>query len=210
MKNNLFLFDYDGVLVDSLAFNLSVVGDVLKEMGYRDFPTVEFCRDSECISFESWARKIGLPESDIPEYVRRIHCGVVAGAPELKIFSGVKEMLEILSERAQLGVITASTSLAAKTFLEKHAIFKYFADVVGADSSGNKAEKIKSLSAKHNFYLSQVIYIGDSGTDVQQGKLAGVRTVAVTWGFQGRERLMREKPDYLVECPEEIARIASA
>lgn len=36
----------------------------------------------------------------------------------------------------------------------------------------------------HGYSLDKVFYIGDAGTDVQQGKAAGVKTIVVTWGFQ--------------------------
>lgn len=65
----LILFDYDGVLVDSMPFNLKVVSAVLERMGFTDFPTAEFCRNAKCISFEAWARKIGVPESRMSEYI---------------------------------------------------------------------------------------------------------------------------------------------
>jgi phosphoglycolate phosphatase len=51
--------------------------------------------------------------------------------------------------------------------------------------------------------------IGDTIGDIRAGKQSGVQTVAVTWGFQARDLLARELPDYLVDHPEELLTIAS-
>ena len=45
---------------------------------------------------------------------------------------------------------------------------------------------------------TETIFIGDMGTDIQAGKNAGVRTIAVSSGLMSREKLEMEHPDYLV------------
>ncbi|MHC4092337.1 MAG: HAD family hydrolase [Planctomycetota bacterium] len=48
----------------------------------------------------------------------------------------------------------------------------------------------------------QVVLVGDSPTDVQTGRRAGMQCVAVTWGFSDRPELEAAGPDRLVERPE--------
>jgi phosphoglycolate phosphatase len=50
-----------------------------------------------------------------------------------------------------------------------------------------------------------VVYIGDSGVDMQTGLNAGVTTIGVCWGFRPKSELEAFQPDLLVENPEEIA-----
>jgi phosphoglycolate phosphatase len=38
--------------------------------------------------------------------------------------------------------------------------------------------------------------------DIKEGRLAGVTTVAVTWGWHSKEKLQAAGPDLLVEEPE--------
>ena len=206
-NRKLILFDYDGVIVDSMLLNLEVVSSVLEKLGYYDFPTIEFCRDAECISFEAWARKIGVREDQLPEYIRGIHEGVVLGAPNLLLFDGMRELLRSLSEQYVLGVITASTSEAARKFFNHHGIDNCFSYVVGGEEGGSKSVKISKIVEETESQVESVFYVGDAGTDVQQGKLAGVKTIAVTWGFQGKSRLDREKPDFIVDSVSELAQI---
>lgn len=51
----------------------------------------------------------------------------------------------------------------------------------------------------------EVIYIGDSGVDMQTGLNAGVTTIGVCWGFRPKSELQEFNPALLVETPEEIA-----
>lgn len=44
-------------------------------------------------------------------------------------------------------------------------------------------------------------------SDIRHGKAAGVRTVAVTWGYQKRHTLEQEKPDFVVDSPDELLNV---
>ena len=49
----------------------------------------------------------------------------------------------------------------------------------------------------------ECLYFGDTGTDMQTGKNAGLDTAGVLWGFRKREELERFSPKYLIETPQE-------
>jgi phosphoglycolate phosphatase len=46
--------------------------------------------------------------------------------------------------------------------------------------------------------------IGDSTMDIETARNAGMRAIAVTWGFHDRERLMAAGADVMVDAPEEL------
>ena len=45
------------------------------------------------------------------------------------------------------------------------------------------------------------LYIGDTGTDMVTGKNAGLCTVGVLWGFRGKEELLQNGADMIIEKP---------
>ena len=47
----------------------------------------------------------------------------------------------------------------------------------------------------------QCLYIGDTGTDMKTGKNAGLCTVGVTWGFRGKDELLENGADIIIEKP---------
>ncbi len=50
----------------------------------------------------------------------------------------------------------------------------------------------------------EVLYVGDSGVDMQTAHAAGVRAVGVSWGFRKREELEETHADRIVDRAEEI------
>lgn len=52
------------------------------------------------------------------------------------------------------------------------------------------------------------LFFGDSASDIQAAHNAGMKGVAVTWGYQPHERLMSAKPDYVIEKPEDMLALA--
>ena len=46
-----------------------------------------------------------------------------------------------------------------------------------------------------------VFMIGDALSDVRAAKEAGVTSIAVTWGHQSLETLLRGEPDHVVHTP---------
>jgi len=57
---------------------------------------------------------------------------------------------------------------------------------------------------ERNFDPQSVFYVGDETRDVEAARKAGVKTIAVTWGFNGEDILKKQKPDYLARRPEEL------
>jgi len=47
--------------------------------------------------------------------------------------------------------------------------------------------------------------IGDRRHDIEAGRVFGLRTVGVTWGFGSRDELIESGADTIVDDPSEIA-----
>ena len=53
----------------------------------------------------------------------------------------------------------------------------------------------------------ECLYIGDTGTDMNTGKAAGMLTVGVLWGYRDRKELEENGADLLAEKPEDLLEI---
>lgn len=55
-----------------------------------------------------------------------------------------------------------------------------------------------------NVEKDEVLYIGDSGVDMQTAANAGVTACGVTWGFRPKSELEEFKPAFIVDTTEKI------
>ena len=53
----------------------------------------------------------------------------------------------------------------------------------------------------------EVLYVGDTGTDMDCGHNANMTTVGVTWGFRSREELIKHQACHIIDRPEELLNI---
>ncbi len=80
-----------------------------------------------------------------------------------------------------------------------------FFDFIYSESNiFGKAKKLNGLLKEKKINPQSVFYVGDETRDITAAKEAGVKAIAVTWGFNGKEILKEQSPDYLVGNPEEL------
>ena len=51
---------------------------------------------------------------------------------------------------------------------------------------------------------AECLYVGDSGVDMQTARAAGMCAVGVLWGFRGKEELLKDGAQHLIERPSEV------
>ena len=71
----------------------------------------------------------------------------------------------------------------------------------------SKIDKINHAVSEFKANKDQTYYVGDTTGDIREAKTAGVRTVAVAWGWHSRERLAAVRPDHLVDKPQDLLNI---
>ena len=55
----------------------------------------------------------------------------------------------------------------------------------------------------------EILYIGDSKTDMQTGQNAGMDTIGVSWGFRGRKELEERGADFLLQSPSQLPQLVA-
>ena len=69
---------------------------------------------------------------------------------------------------------------------------------------------LRLLMRKLGAAPEESVLVGDGETDLRSARNAGLRSVAVTWGFRSREALLAEGPDAMAESPEELLTLLQA
>ena len=81
---------------------------------------------------------------------------------------------------------------------------RYFEDILGLEFTLSKTEKIHHALDRYQAARQGTYYIGDTTGDIREARQAGVKTVAVTWGWHSHDKLALTEPDYLIDTPDEL------
>jgi phosphoglycolate phosphatase len=204
---DLFLFDFDGVLSDSLDLYAEAVARCLERIGT---PIVKTREDYLALFdgnfYESMASG-GVDLAAFAQAAQEILPGIDYDA--MRPFAGLLPVLESLKKDHLLAVISSNGSRTIHRMLERFGFDPCFEEVLGSDFLFSKKEKIDHALAKYGIPPERTFYIGDTTGDIVEARAAGVRTVAVTWGWHSRERLAAAHPDFLIDRPEDLLTMGS-
>ena len=201
----LVIFDYDGVLADTLDDLIRFGQVACDQLGVKHVVTKDDLSNLEVMSFATFGKACEVPEHLIDEFVK-ISLNLFAGKESPPaIFEGMSWVIRNLSPNHKIAIVTTNSSQNVHAFLTKHKLDNFVHAVYGVDTPGSKAQKM-SL-ARERFMEDTAFMIGDALSDIRAAKEAGVTSVAVTWGHQSLETLLRGKPDHVINSPHELLEI---
>ena len=201
---SLILFDFDGVLADTLGDLLQFGQEACDELGVKHTATQDDLNSLEIMSFATYGRQMEVPDHLVDEFVRRCLAKFGEKKSPPDIFEGLDEVIRELSASNAIAVITGNSSENVKAFLAAHGLDEFIRAIYGVDSPGSKAEKISLAQNQFAAQGEAVFMVGDSASDIHAAKEASVKSIAVSWGHQSAETLIRAEPDYLVHSPGEL------
>lgn len=205
----LMLFDYDGVIADSVDYLLDLCVQAQSSLGSGRPPVRDDLRTIESLTFHDLGRLIGMPEEHVMTYAERVLALQKRQWPVVP-FPGMVEVLSALAEAHTVAVITASQGEIVSASLRKYGLGGAIAGVLGGDLGIGKAERITSLQTRYAYSSRDTLMTGDAISDIREGKRAGVRTAAVAWGYQDLALLAGENPDFVVRQPRDLLKLAAA
>lgn len=207
------IFDLDGTLLNTLGDLRAATNHALEVRGLPPHSMEEIrqfigngirlliCR----------AMPEGTPEAEIDAalddfkayYAAHIHDRTVP-------YDGIPQLLTALRKRGiQVAVLSNKIDSASQQLIEY--FFPGKTDVVFGEHVGVPRKpdptSCRMVMQQLGVQPEQVLYVGDSGTDMQTAKNAGLYAVGVTWGFRSKEVLLKYGANVLVHRPEQILQI---
>lgn len=208
------IFDLDGTILNTIATITYFVNQTLQKHGISPI------NEGECKTFiADGARKLieralaskGIFEREVLEKILPEYNAEYDADPYYltEKYEGIDELLQELRKRKiHLGLLSnkphSTTASAAEHFFPGvfSAIFGGREEVPLKPDPRAADEILKSLDVKAN----EVIYIGDSGVDMQFGRAIGAAyTLGAAWGFRGADELLENGADAVFSNPKEMA-----
>ena len=206
------LFDLDGTLLDSIALILESYRHTLAAHG------LPARSDEDVLSglgtpLEAQFRRWVGEEAEHAETVQALVDTSIAHNLDVhdrfvKPYPGVTELVRRLSG-TPVAVVTSKRRRGTEMGLRALGLHDAFEILVCADDVERPKPHPEPVQRALRFLgtdPAKTVFVGDAVHDVEAGKAAGVRTVAVTWGAGRREELERSRPDVMSDDADALAR----
>lgn len=203
------LFDFDGTLADSLATIVAITNRLAPEFGYRT-TSLEQVDSLKGLNARQLIRYSGIPVLKIPSLVRRLRSELREQNTGMPAFDGIPEVIQALHAKHTLAIVTSNAPDIVQAFLARHHLQDCFISIDGGGTLFGKGRLIARCLHQHSFVPQKTIYVGDEVRDMSAARFAGIRSVAVTWGFNSRDALISADPNWLADRPEALRAIADA
>lgn len=195
--NQYCLFDFDGVIVDSMeaalevsqSFNVSVtVEDQQRLMEGNIYDQDDRNPDG------------GASAEADAEWFSRYNPKLM----KLPVYPGMRKVIHELSAEYTLIVISSSITAPIREWLEQYDLDGYFTEIMGADVHKSKVEKIRLVFDRYETEAEHCVFITDSLGDLHEAAKMKVPALAVDWGIHDRNRLAVGNPFAIVSTPKDI------
>jgi len=201
---SLVMFDYDGVIANSLDAHVKSFLAAFHENGFTKLNTSQDIINLYDNNVYQSMSDLGLSEEKIDLILASYKIRQDRLLDQIHFFDNIAETLYKISLNHKIYIITSNVAEAVKTALGKKGV-RGVENVMGSETEKSKIKKIHMAMALHPDLPAY--YVGDTKGDIYEGKRAGTITVGVAWGWHGPEKLMESSPDYVIYRPQELAEL---
>ena len=201
------LFDFDGVLADTLDDLLNFAQKACAQLGLERNPIPGDLDALETMSFSDFGRQLKVPAQQIDQFVSLCLQMFNQKPHPPKIFDGMDKTLIEIAKRNTIAIITGNTTPTVEAFLEQYGLREHIKLIIGVEYNLPRSEKIRRALEELGQNTESAYMIGDSLSDIRAARETGVQSIAVSWGHQSPSRLKKANPDYLVNTSQELLQL---
>ena len=198
------IFDFDGVIIDSLAPVELAINGTLRAHGFPARPATELARFIGPPTPTALIELTGAAEGSdaLAAYVATYHDQFErVYLEQTRLIDGIVEVLDSLA--IPLALATAKEHRFVAPLLERFGLESMFAVVSAPQLSEPKAETVaRAQRALGALGARDAVVIGDRIYDIEAAHACALRVIGVTWGVGDRDEL--RGADIVIERPAEL------
>jgi len=204
-RRELVMFDYDGVIVDSLEIFSAAFLVACTAAGVEGFTRTDDLLAVMEDNFYASMRARGVSDEQVAAILRRLGASLILARHWLKPMPLMPQVLEDLAEARTVVIVTSSPNDVVEGWLRGHNVVGV-AEVAGAETARSKVEKIRVLQER---FPGQEAYwyVGDTAGDIREAREAGATPVGVAWGWHEPEQLNEAGAERIAATPAELLTI---
>ncbi|SOC42619.1 HAD family hydrolase [Ureibacillus acetophenoni] len=208
------IFDFDGTLADSGECGLLATQKAFEECNLP-IPTKEIVDYYMGIPIEQSFHEMTnhtLNDESFSELLQRFRQAYKTFEEQtITAFPQIDEVLKTLGKNGIMTFVVSSkkTDVLYRN-LQKLQLDQHLTDWIGSDQVEHykpHPDGILKIVERYSLDVNDCVMVGDAIFDIQMGKSAGCKTVAVNWGSHSKDQLLNEEPSYFANEVSDLFRI---
>lgn len=204
------IFDYDGVIVNSLPIVYQAYCAISEKLNKIKFKSAQELGNFFNGDWKRTYKYLRIKEDEVA-IAEKIYKEINFKLKnQVKPIKGMEEIIRKLSDKFELAIVTSNYREIVEEKLKKYNLVDFFSTIIDCnDVKKMKPEPEPLLKALKKMGLkpSEAIYVGDMDGDIIMSKKAKVKIAAVTYGWHSREKLEKLNPEIVLCSPEELLKL---
>lgn len=194
------IFDWSGVISDTCKIQHFAVNSIFSKFGAKEISLEELKQEWEqpyMLFYNKYLPKLTRKEE------KSAYEEAISKCPRPKPYPGIVTLIHKFRDNG-INMILISSDPHRNILLDikrfnLEGIFKEInSDVYDKTIIVNEAIK------RNKFNSEKTIFIGDTVHEIDAGKIANIKTAAVTWGIHNESRLKAANPDFIINSLEDL------
>lgn len=204
------IFDIDGTITDTNSLFLEAIREAYREFTGEEKPQ-EFFVFTLGIPSPETVQKLGIPEEKAKAFVERWQELIKAGMPEVRLFPGIREVLETLHEAGiPMAIVTAKVRAEMSYQFDHFGLNHFFEAILCAEDAPRPKpypDPLLVACQRLSVKPQEAIFVGDSVYDIIGARSAEVPFALALWGALEPERVLSLHPDFVLSHPRDLLKI---
>lgn len=197
------IFDFDGTIADTFVASIRIFEKLSRKAEPYSEADIVRLRGLTALRV---VRELRIRPWRVPWLMVRGRAMMRREIETILVFDGIEDLLKELQKAgAEMYIISSNSPGNISQLLHKRGLDKYFTRVYGNVGLFGKAKMLRRVIARNKLDVQSTYYVGDEGRDIEAAKRVGVKSIAVSWGFNSAELLQKHHPYALVESPQALA-----
>jgi len=195
------IFDFDGVLVDSLD-NLYQINSAAAIALDRSLTKDQYLSAFAGPLNQKLGEILSLNEAELEKFInhkRQIFANHYNGT-SVQPFPFALDLIKQASDLGTLWILSTAPLEHIRVVLEEHNLLNYFARIIGQSQQPKSVFLNEAVSeSERTFFLTDTV-----GDLKEAGKVDGVISIGVTWGFHQADVLKTGNPSFVAHNPKDV------
>lgn len=210
-KYELYVFDWDGTIMDTTALIAKGIQEAAKALGCRE-PDFKAAKSAIGLGWEEIMRRIvpDCPESRWGEFGQAYRDWYIRREEEVPVVEGLETLLKAMNDKGlRLAVATGKSRAGLNRVFALTGLTPLFEETITVDESFSKPNPamLYELSNRTGVPCNKMVMIGDSVHDLMLAQNAGADALGVSYGGCSKEELEKYPNIGIAADTQELARI---